>query len=632
MKTLLASLQRIGGALMLPIAVLPIAGLLLRLGQPDLLNLPSMAAAGDAIFANLGLLFAIGVAVGLARENHGAAGLASVVGYLVTTKGAEVLIVVPPGALPDLGVPYGQLSAATRDLAVAAYKAHELAKLSVPAGILCGLIAGALYNRFSNIRLPSYLAFFGGRRFVPIASGFAGLLLALIFGREWQPLEAAMDELSRSVLHAGAFGLFAYGVLNRVLIVTGLHHIINNIAWFLLGDYHGVTGDLKRFFAGDPDAGAFMAGFFPVMMFGLPAACLAMYHTARAERRAAVSGLLLSIALTSLLTGVTEPIEFSFMFLAPLLYAVHALLTGLAFVLMNALHVRLGFGFSAGLFDYVLNFSKATHPLLLIPVGAGYFALYYVLFRIVIVKFNLATPGRENTESMQEVAPGAADSAATGNAFASPGGGPSGAGDAGDAVAGAWIAALGGAANIVSLDACTTRLRLKIVDQARVNPAELTRLGARGIVRPSATALQVVIGATADQMAGELKAALRVARAAPAASATAGGAQGQVSGGQVAYTELGRAESVPTAAPATAGQQPDPVALLAALGGRSNVRTVMAMASRLRINIVDPAAVNRQGVMALGVRGVVLPGKEWLHIIVGPAAGETGAALQVLLA
>src|SRR6266404_1344926 len=430
MKQILPSLQRIGSALMLPIAVLPIAGLLLRLGQPDLLDFPSMEAAGNAIFANLGLLFAIGVAVGLARESHGAAGLASVVGYLVTTKGAEVLISVPPDAVAGLT---GQ----AHDLAVAAYKAHELGKLSVPAGILSGLIAGALYNRFSNIRLPSYLAFFGGRRFVPIASGFAGLVLAAVFGWEWQRLETGMDALSRSVLHAGALGLFAYGVLNRLLIVTGLHHIINNIAWFLLGDYNGTTGDLKRFMAGDPSAGAFMAGFFPVMMFGLPAACLAMYHAARPERRRAVAGLLGSIAFTSLLTGVTEPIEFTFMFLAPALYAVHALLTGAAFVIMNALHVRLGFGFSAGLFDYVLNFNKASRPLLLLPVGLAYFALYYGLFRFVIVWLDLKTPGREDdaaaVDSVAESQVPPADRAL------------------------AYIQALGGAANIVALDACTTR-------------------------------------------------------------------------------------------------------------------------------------------------------------------------------
>jgi PTS system N-acetylglucosamine-specific IIC component len=327
MKNIVASLQPIGRALMLPIAVLPAAALLLRLGQPDLLNIAAVAAAGNAIFSNLGLLFAIGVAVGLARENHGAAGLASVVGYLVTTKGAEVLIGVPAEVTADL-------SGRAVDLAAAAYRAKELAKLSVPAGLINGLLAGWLYNRYSDIRLPSYLAFFAGRRFVPIASGLAGIVLALCFGYGFPLLERGMDAASHAVLASDAFGQFIYGVLNRVLIVTGLHHILNNIAWFLLGDYDGVTGDLNRFFAGDPTAGAFMSGFFPVMMFGLPAACLAMYRSAPPEKRRAVAGLLFSMALTSFLTGVTEPIEFSFMFLAPVLYAIHAVLTGVALALI----------------------------------------------------------------------------------------------------------------------------------------------------------------------------------------------------------------------------------------------------------------------------------------------------------
>src|SRR5262245_52510983 len=213
MKHIVTNLQAIGRALMLPIAVLPAAALLLRLGQPDLLNLPAAAAAGNAIFSNLGLLFAIGVAVGLARENHGAAGLAAVVGYLVTTKGAEVLIPVPPGVIDGL-------SDQAAGLAAAAFKAKELSKLSVPAGIISGVLGGVLYNRFSDIRMPSYLAFFGGRRFVPIASGIAGLMLAALFGWGWPVLESGMDAVSRSVLGAGSFGLFLYGVLNRVLIVT----------------------------------------------------------------------------------------------------------------------------------------------------------------------------------------------------------------------------------------------------------------------------------------------------------------------------------------------------------------------------------------------------------------------------
>ena len=361
----LGSLQPLGRALMLPIAVLPVAGLLLRLGQPDLLNVSFVAAAGDAIFHNLGLLFAIGVAVGFARDGNGAAGLAGVVCFLVAANGAQALMQVPPDALTGM-------TGKAADLATAAFKAAAIFRLSVPLGILSGLLAGDFYNRFGAIRLPEYLAFFGGRRFVPIISGVGGLVLALPFGLGWSSLSHAIDVASRAIVSAGPFGLFLYGFFNRLLIVTGLHHILNNLAWFLLGDFHGITGDQPRFFAGDPTAGAFMAGFFPVMMFGLPAACLAMYHTARPDRRRAVGGMLLSLALTAILTGVTEPIEFSFMFLAPALYGLHAALTGLSMVVMNLLHVRLGFTFSAGLFDYALNFSKASRPLLLVPVGLAY--------------------------------------------------------------------------------------------------------------------------------------------------------------------------------------------------------------------------------------------------------------------
>jgi PTS system N-acetylglucosamine-specific IIC component len=566
MRGLFAGLQRVGGALMLPIAVLPIAGLLLRLGQPDLIDSATMAAAGNAIFANLGLLFAVGVAVGLARENHGAAGLAAVVAYLVATKGAEVLVAAP-----------------------APIATQELQKFSVPVGILAGLMSGALYNRFYNISLPSYLSFFGGRRFVPIISGCGGLLLALAFGTQWQHLERGMDALSYHVLHAGALGLFAYGVLNRVLIVTGLHHIINNIAWFLLGDYHGVTGDLKRFFAGDPGAGAFMSGFFPVMMFGLPAACLAMYHTALPERRRLVAGLLGSIALTSLLTGVTEPIEFTFMFLAPLLYAVHALLTGIAFVIMNALHVRLGFGFSAGLFDYVLNFNRATRPLWLLPVGAGYFALYYFLFRFVIVRFDLKTPGRDRSAVSAAALP------------------------AGTARAGAWIEALGGAANLTSVNACTTRLRLQVATQSRVDAAALTRLGARGLVRPAADALQVVVGTVADLLAGEIRAAL---------AAGAGPAPGAA---------MPAAAAASTPRPAEADWTGDAAALLAGLGGAINVRSVEGAASRVLLNVADSAQVDAAALRRAGVRAVAVLPRGATHLIMGPQAVRAATALKRLI-
>jgi PTS system N-acetylglucosamine-specific IIC component len=563
MKNIVARLQPIGRALMLPIAVLPAAALLLRLGQPDLLNIAAVAAAGNAIFSNLGLLFAIGVAVGLARENHGAAGLASVVGYLVTTKGAEVLIGVPAEVTADL-------SGRAVDLASAAYRAKELAKLSVPAGLINGLLAGWLYNRYSNIRLPSYLAFFAGRRFVPIASGFAGIALALCFGYGFPVLERGMDTASQAVLASDAFGQFAYGVLNRVLIVTGLHHILNNIAWFLLGDYNGVTGDLNRFFAGDPTAGAFMSGFFPVMMFGLPAACLAMYRSAPVERRSAVAGLLFSMALTSFLTGVTEPIEFSFMFLAPVLYAIHAVLTGIAMAFMNAVGVHLGFGFSAGLFDYVLNFKQATRPLLLVPIGLAYFALYYGLFRFFIVRLDLKTPGREAEETTagEAVAEGAAGVA--------------------------WVHALGGARNLVTVDACTTRLRLVIANQAPVDEAALKKLGARGVVRPSPETLQVVVGPIADQLASDIRAVLKAAVAEPAQSVSA-------------------------------------LDLLEAIGGRGNVRDVKLAASRLCIAVKDATAVVDSRVAALTVRGVARPARDSLHFVLGPTAGALFQELNAIL-
>lgn len=563
MKNIIGSLQPIGRALMLPIAVLPAAALLLRFGQPDLLNIAAVAAAGNAIFSNLGLLFAIGVAVGLARENHGAAGLASVVGYLVTTKGAEVLIGVPSEVTADL-------SGRAMDLAAAAYRAKELAKLSVPAGLINGLLAGALYNRYSTIRLPSYLAFFAGRRFVPIASGLVGIVLALCFGYGFPVLEHGMDVASQAVLASDAFGQFAYGVLNRVLIVTGLHHILNNIAWFLLGEYNGVTGDLNRFFAGDPTAGAFMSGFFPVMMFGLPAACLAMYRSAPLEKRKAVAGLLFSMALTSFLTGVTEPIEFTFMFLAPVLYAIHAVLTGVAMAFMSAIGVRLGFGFSAGLFDYVLNFKQATRPLLLIPVGLAYFALYYGLFRFFIVRLDLKTPGRE----VDDVAASAMQPQSASGA--------------------AWVRALGGAGNLVTVDACTTRLRLVIANQAAVNESALKQLGARGFVRPSAETLQVVVGPIADQVASDIRDELK----APTSQA---------------------------ASPVSAS------ALLAALGGRANVREAQLAASRILVAVKDANAVVDSRIAELSLRGVARPARDSLHFVLGPSAGAVFEELNAIL-
>lgn len=565
MKSILGKLQPLGRALMLPIAVLPIAGLLLRLGQPDLLDIAFVSAAGDAIFSHLGLLFAIGVATGFARDGNGAACLAGVVCFLVATEASKVLLSVPPETTAGLTGP-------SADLAIAAWKAKAIARLDVPTGIISGLVGGLFYNRFSTIKLPEYLAFFGGRRFVPIVSGLAGLVLAVLIGTGFATIAGGIDQLSYGIAASGGAGLFLFGLLNRLLLVTGLHHLLNNIVWFVMGDYHGTTGDLRRFFAGDPTAGAFMAGFFPVMMFGLPAACLAMYHAALPERRKAIGGMLFSLALTSALTGVTEPIEFSFMFLAPVLYAVHAVLTGVSMALMNALGVKLGFGFSAGLLDYVLNFNRATKPLLLVPVGAVYFALYYGLFRFFIAKFDLKTPGREPVEA------GAPTAVAAGERGA------------------AFARALGGAANLTEVGACTTRLRLNVRDQQAVDDAALKALGARGLIRPSNTALQVVLGPIADVVAVEIRDAL-----------AAGG---------VAVAAAPVAEPVDDAPVALSP------AVLKMLGGAANVREASVHPGRVRVALAS-GTVDEAALRNLGVRAVARPADGTLHLLVADTAALT---------
>ena len=567
MKRAFSAMQKLGKSLMLPIAVLPVAGLLLRLGQADLLDLPYVAAAGNAVFANLGLLFAIGVAVGLARESNGAAGLAAAVAYLVTSEGAKLLIDVPAAELATAAEgEAARLAQAYRDAAIA--------KLSVPAGLLSGITAGLLYNRYADIRLPDYLAFFAGRRFVPIVSGFAALALSAVFGYGWPLLEAAMNTLSESVVEAGEFGLFLYGVLNRALIITGLHHILNNLAWFLVGDFDGVTGDLRRFFAGDPTAGAFMSGFFPVMMFGLPAACLAMYHSARRQRRKAVAGLLSSMALTSFLTGITEPIEFTFIFLAPLLYALHAVLTGISMALMNGLDVRLGFGFSAGLFDYLLNFTRAQNPLLLLPVGTLYFAVYYFTFRYIIVRFDLHTPGRDaEALALATGEPAAADEAA------------------------AFIAALGGTGNLLDIDACATRLRLRVRDQALLDEAALKALGATAVMRPSADTVQIIVGLRADQIASAMRKSSAQTGGKPAAP--------------------GRGETALVAAPA----HYDAAALIHALGGADNVGEIETLGMRLSIGVGDAARVDEQALIAAGFRGLARIHARRVQVLLSEPAG-----------
>ncbi|MFI2235581.1 PTS transporter subunit EIIC [Streptomyces chrestomyceticus] len=397
----MAVAQRIGRSLMLPIATLPAAALMVRLGQPDMLGRDSfpaflnkiaefMAAGGGALLDNMPLLFAVGIAIGFAKKADGSTGLAAVVGYLVFSK---VLATFGDDSLPKI--------AKVVDGKIVEQAAPADAK--VLGGVVMGIVVALLYQRYSRKKLPDWLGFFSGRRLVPILSSFAGLVIGIVFGYIWPVLGAGLHNFGEWLVGSGAVGAGIFGVANRGLIAVGMHHLLNSFPWFQAGDFEGKHGDIARFLQGDPSAGQFMTGFFPIMMFALPAACLAIVHCARPERRKVVGGMMFSLALTAFVTGVTEPIEFTFMFIAPLLYAVHAVLTGVSMALTWALGMKDGFGFSAGAIDYVLNLGIATKPLMLAVVGLCFAALYYVIFRFAITKFDLKTPGRESDEEIAEM-------------------------------------------------------------------------------------------------------------------------------------------------------------------------------------------------------------------------------------
>ncbi|MGN1401940.1 MAG: N-acetylglucosamine-specific PTS transporter subunit IIBC [Bacillus sp. (in: firmicutes)] len=454
---MLGFLQKIGKSLMLPIAVLPAAGLILRAGQPDAFHNAFLANTGNAIFENLALIFAIGVAIGWAKNNHGAAGLAGVIGYLIITNGTAAL--------------------------------NPAINMGVLGGIIAGIVAGSLYNRFHDIKLPDFLGFFGGKRFVPIVTAAASLILAFAFGYVWPVVQEGIHAFGEWIIGLGAIGAGIFGFVNRLLIPLGLHHVVNTLFWFDFGSFTDaagkvVKGDIARFFAGDPTAGLYMTGFFPIMMFGLPAAAAAMVFAAKKEKRKATAGLLFSVGLTAFLTGITEPIEFSFMFLAPMLYAVHALLTGTSMALTAWLGIRDGFTFSAGGVDFLLNWGIATKPGLLIVIGLLYAAIYFVVFYFLIKAFDIKTPGREDDDG-----PSSENGSATEYA----------------ALAEAYLSALGGKENLSEIDNCITRLRLKVIDMSLVDDNELKRLGAKGVLRLDKNSLQVVIGTDVEFIANELK-------------------------------------------------------------------------------------------------------------------------------
>jgi len=455
-------LQKIGKALMTPIAVLPVAALLLRLGFGDIPLIDGQVAsimknAGDAIFSNLDLLFGIGIAYGLAKNNDGAAALAGAIGVLIA-KAVYISI-------------------------------EKDVNMGVFVGIIIGVLAGTLYNRFYDIQLPEFLGFFGGKRFVPIITAIAAIIVGVLAGYFWHFAQGGIDAFSNAIIGLQEVGTFIYGTLNRLLIPLGLHHILNSVFWFQLGEYthmkDGVevvaNGDLHRFFAGDKTAGVYMSGFYVVMMFGLPAMAYAIYLNTPKTSRKKVGAILAGVAFTSFLTGITEPLEFLFLFVAPLLFVVHALLTGLALAVAQMLDIHTGFGFSAGFIDYLINYKLATNPLLILPLGAVFAFIYFFVsfYTIKIFKLKVFEEDVTRQESTTN------DTALT------------------------FIKALGGRDNIRYTDACITRLRMSVHNSGKLKDEDFIALGAKGVIRPDKNSIQIILGTKAEGIAEAIKDALR---------------------------------------------------------------------------------------------------------------------------
>ncbi|MDY3947152.1 MAG: N-acetylglucosamine-specific PTS transporter subunit IIBC [Ezakiella sp.] len=467
-------LQRLGRAIMQPVAVLPLAGLLLGIGywiDPSGWGANSAIAAflikaGGAIIDNLPILFAVGIAYGMSKDGNGAAALSGLVAFLtVTTLLSEATVGMLRGGaevLTEEG--FGKINNAF-------------------IGILSGLVAAACYDRFHQTKLPDALAFFSGRRLTPIVTSFIMILVSGILYFVWPKIYGGLVTAGNWMVERGAVGAGLFGFFNRLLIPAGLHHALNAVFWF---DTIGI-GDLTHFFDGTGTVGVtgmYMGGFFPIMMFGLPGAALAMYHAAKPEKKKTAYGLLLSASLASFLVGLTEPIEFAFMFLAPGLYFIHALLTGVSLLIANLFHATSGFGFSAGAIDFILSLKNpvANRPWILILMGLVFFAVYYVLFRFFITKFNLKTPGREDDDLAYTEEKGEADKKVLSKATDF------------NRMAKTIVQGLGGKENIDRLDYCSTRLRVEVKDDAKVNEQQIKSAGASGIMKPGKNALQVIIG------------------------------------------------------------------------------------------------------------------------------------------
>jgi PTS system glucose-specific IIC component len=571
--------------MMLPVSVLPVAGILLGVGSAGFSWLPDavsqiMAAAGSAVFGALPLLFAIGVAIGL-TNNDGVAAMAGTVGYVVFLAAMGVCAkLMGIESKPIMGIPS--------------------IETGVFGGIIVGLIAAAVFNRFYRIKLPSYLGFFAGKRAVPIITAFAVILAGAVLSFVWPPIGGAIDRFSHWAVHERpALAFSIYGLVERALIPFGLHHVWNVPFFFQAGSFTDpgtgnlVHGEIARFIAGDPTAGN-MAGGYLFKMFGLPAAALAMWRCARPEQREKIGGIMVSGALTAFLTGITEPIEFAFLFVAPVLYAIHAVLAGGAYFLCVELGIKHGFTFSHGLIDYIVLFPKSHNALWLLVLGPAWAGVYYGVFSFAIRRYNLLTPGREVETEAQTSARSAA----------------------GDNFALQLVRAFGGRSNIVSLDACITRLRVKLADVTKASPDKLKVLGAAGVV-VLGDGIQAIFGTQSENLKTDMQEYL----------ASAGPEADEV-----------EAPS-PVSAPPPAGLSSPPVrdpdaarkatSYIAALGGKENVVRVDACAeTRLRLVVRDNANVHEAELESEGITEVVTLDNGVLHLLVGLNADQYAAEMK----
>lgn len=556
-KKYFAQLQKMGKSLMLPVSVMPVAGILLGIGSAHFGIIPDsiskiMAESGGAIFSVLPLLCAIGVAIGL-TENDGVSALASLIAYMVLVA--------------TLGVMANILGTETRSIL-----GTQSIETGVFGGILIGAIVAYLFNRYFRIKLPAYLGFFAGKRFVPIVSAFAAIIAGIILSFVWPPIGSAINSFSAWATHENPkFAFTLYGLVERALIPFGLHHIWNAPFFFQTGTYldpatgKTLTGEIARFVAGDPTAGN-MAGGYLFKMWGLPAATFAIWHTAKPENRVKIGGMMLSAALTSFVTGITEPIEFSFLFVAPLLYGIHAVMSGFAYFICIALGIKHGMTFSHGLIDYIVLFPKSSHGFILLILGPIWAALYYGIFRWVITQFNLKTPGREDEAlSLSPVETGSKNSMAQ-----------------------ELVLAFGGSLNIQSLDACITRLRIEVKDVSKVSAEKLKSLGSTGVVIVG-SGVQAIFGTRSENLKTDMQ----------------------------EYLKNPGSEEAPVTPSAKTPLQTS--AFITALGGSSNIQKAFESCAqtRLRVVVQKDSLIDTAALHAAGAHGVMKFSGGVIHILVG---------------